>query len=147
MREKLLRADAIRLISLAREAVCEKDSLQEFVNDYDAATVSEALAEAYDGVSNGFLSQICQAILGRKVEVIGEPALRFPCPCCRRRTLSELYDANEGTGYGICDYCDWEDDGTVDDEVISSVNKGSMAQYRARIREESNYYFCEKWST
>lgn len=116
-------------------------------NEASAATVSEALAEAYAGVSNGFLSQICEAIWGRKIEVIGEPALRYPCPCCRRRTLNELYDANEGTGYDICDYCEWEDDGTVDDEAISSVNNGSMTQYRARIREKSNYCVCDKWGT
>lgn len=147
MREKLSRADAIGLISRAREALCEKTRLQELMDDYGASTVREALVEAYGGVTNGFLSQICEAISGRKVEVVGEAAALYSCPCCGRRTLSELFSAEKGTGYDICDFCGWEDDGTVDDEVVSSVNKGSMAQYRARMREESNYYSCEKWGT
>ena len=145
MREKLSRGEAIRLIARARELLCEEGSLREFMDDYRAGTVREALLDAYDGVSNGFLSQVCQAVLGRKVEVVGEPRLRLPCPCCGRRTLTESFDPDEGTGYDICDHCGWEDDGTADDQADSGVNRGTMAQYRARVREDSNYYCSDKW--
>jgi hypothetical protein len=145
VRQKISRHDAIRLISQAREAVCERQALQELLDEWQASTVFEALLEGYAGVSNGFLSQVCEAISGERLEVIGEPAARLPCPCCHRRTLDELRDVEAGTGYDICDYCGWEDDGTKDPEVETSVNAGSMAQYRARILRERNYYACEKW--
>lgn len=51
-----------------------------------------------------------------------------------------------GTGYDICNHCRWEDDGIVSDSVHSSGNKAAMSQYRERIREESNYFYREKWS-
>ena len=139
MKQKLSRVEAIQVISRARHAVCEQSRLQELMDDYGANTVFDALLEAYAGVTNGFLSQVCEAILGQKVDVVGEPEVRFPCPCCNRQTLTELFDAAEGTGFDVCDYCGWEDDGTQNDEAISSVNRGSMADYRSRIRDESKY--------
>ncbi|NNC22203.1 hypothetical protein HRD49_40865 [Corallococcus exiguus] len=80
----------------------------------------EAIQVLYRGVTNGFLPQVCEAIL--------------------------LYNAVVGTGYDICNHCRWEDAGTVSDSVDSSINKGTMSQYREQIREESNYYCREKWS-
>jgi predicted RNA-binding Zn-ribbon protein involved in translation (DUF1610 family) len=145
MSEKISRSEAISLISKVREVVCDKKHLDDLIEDYNASTIYEALLVFYGGVSNGFLSQVCEAISGRRMEVVGEAEVRFPCPCCGRRTLTEVHNIELGTGYDICDYCRWEDDGTVDDTVYSSVNKGSMIEYRARIHEESNYYFTEKW--
>jgi len=57
------------------------------------------------------LSEVYEAIIGEKVEVIGKVYELFKCPCCNRNTLSESYDLEKGTGYDICDYCNWEDDG------------------------------------
>jgi hypothetical protein len=93
--------------------------------------------QAYAGVSNGFLSQVCEAISGLKLEVIGEPNARFTCPCCHKRTLSELFDPALGTGYDVCDHCGWEDDGTLNDQDYSGPNHGTIAEYRARMRRES----------
>ncbi|RKG53692.1 hypothetical protein D7X30_29960 [Corallococcus sp. AB011P] len=95
------------------------------MDDSQASSVEEAIQVLYRGVTNGFL---------------------LPCPCCGRRTLTERYDAVVGTGYDICDHCRWEDDGTVSDTAHSSVNRGAMSQYREQIREESNYFYREKWS-
>ncbi|MBL0694489.1 CPCC family cysteine-rich protein [Comamonas sp. JC664] len=75
----------------------------------------------------------------------GDAEHRYPCPCCGRRTLTELYNAEEGTGYDICNHCRWEDDGTTKADAGSSVNRGTMAQYRARLLKDLNYYFQEKW--
>jgi hypothetical protein len=144
-RQKLSRVDAIRLISRAREAVCERSTLEEFMDDYHASSVLDALLDAYAGVSNGFLSCVCEAITGSRFEVTGEPEPRLRCPCCHRHTLTEAYDPSQGTGYDICDHCNWEDDGTVRDDVDSSVNHGSMSQYRARLEAEADARACEKW--
>lgn len=146
MRQTISRYEAIRFISQARAAVCDAATLQELLDDYGSSTAFDALQQAYGGVSNGFLSQVCEAISGLKLEVIGDPEFRFPCPCCDKRTLGERFDSAIGTGYDVCDYCGWEDDGTLNDQDYSSANHGSMADYRARMRTESNYYNCEKWS-
>lgn len=145
MRQTISRQEAIRLVSRAREAACEPSVLQELLNDYGVATVFDALLEAYAGVSNGFLTQVCEAITGQTLEVTGTFEPRLPCPCCKRRTLTELFDSELGTGYDVCDYCRWEDDGTTDARTRSSANRGSMEEYRDRIRSEQNYYAREKW--
>lgn len=145
MRQTISRLDAVRLIARAREAVCEPAVLQDLLDDWQTTTVVDALAEEYAAVGNGFLSQICEAITGRQIEVTGEPAARLPCPCCHRRTLSERFDVEAGTGYDICDHCDWEDDGTSDDRAYSGVNHGSMADYREHMRSAQNYYLRDKW--
>lgn len=145
MRKTIPRHDAIRLIARARESVCDSATLQELLDNYGVTTVFDALGQAYAGVSNGFLSQVYAAISGTTVEIVGEPDNRLRCPCCNRQTLDERFDSEAGTGYDVCDHCGWEDDGTRDDHQHSSVNHGTMAEYRGRMVRESNYYFCDKW--
>lgn len=145
MRQIISRNDAFRIIAQAREAVSDSTNLQELLDDYGTTTVFDALRQAYAGVSNGFLSQVCEAISGLKLEVTGEPDARFPCPCCHKRTLGELFDPALGTGYDVCDHCGWEDDGTSNDQDYSSANHGTIAEYRARMSRESSYYVCGKW--
>jgi hypothetical protein len=144
-RRTISRNEAIRIIAQAREAVSDERSIIELLEDWGAHTVFDALLLALDGVGNGFLSQVCETIVGARIEVTGVPAPRLPCPCCSRMTLTERYDMDAGTGYDVCDYCGWEDDGTSDEEAQSSVNRGSMAEYRARIANEDNYYDRRKW--
>lgn len=145
MRQEISRLDAIRLISQAREAVSDSERLQALLDDYGTTTVFAALQYAYAGVSNGFLSQVYAAISGLTVEVVGEPADRLRCPCCYRQTLEELFEPGAGTGYEVCGHCGWEDDGTQDANAHSSVNHGSMVEYRERLAREPNYYFSDKW--
>lgn len=145
VRKTISRAEAIKTIAQAREAVCSAEELQLLLEDAQENTVYEALLAYYAGVTNGFLSQVCEAITGEIIEVIGNPAELLPCPCCNRKTLTERYDPMAGTGYNICSYCWWEDDGTADENMRSGVNRGSMKEYRERIRADSNYYQREKW--
>ncbi|MDE5781345.1 MAG: hypothetical protein K2I03_07670 [Lachnospiraceae bacterium] len=42
--------------------------------------------------------------------------------------LTEEYNLDEGTGYDICPYCNWEDDGSTDINVYRSVNRGSYTR-------------------
>jgi hypothetical protein len=145
VRREISRADAIRIIARARESVAETSELKDLMDDWHAQTVFDALLDAYAGVTNGFLACACEAITGTRFRVVGEPDERLPCPCCHRRTLTERYDVSQGTGYEICDYCRWEDDGTVRDDVVSSVNRGSMSEYRARVAADADVHCCEKW--
>ncbi|WP_343224491.1 CPCC family cysteine-rich protein [Paenibacillus sp. ACRRX] len=69
----------------------------------------------------------------------------FSCPCCGFKTLTELYDRIEGTGYEICPYCNWQDDGTSDINSYRSINKGSIVDYRNELRINSNKYYTNKW--
>jgi hypothetical protein len=144
-REEISRADAIRIIARARESFAEPSELKDLVEDWHAQTVFDALLDAYAGETNGFLGCVCEAITGTPFRVVGKPEERLSCPCCHRRTLTERHDRSLGTGYDICDYCRWEDDGTTRDDARSSVNRGSMAEYRARIGADPDVYCCEKW--
>lgn len=97
------------------------------------------------GCSNGFLSEFYLTLTGERVEVIGETQKLFSCQCCGFQNLSEVYDTQEGTGYDICRYCQWEDDGTVEVSKHSSVNRESISDYRQRILENRNFFYKDKW--
>ena len=113
--------------------------------DSDDNDLADEISIRYSGVSNGYLSDIYEVITDDKVEVIGKADSLFKCPCCGLRTLTELYDVDKGTGYDICDYCRWEDDGTTSLHAQSSVNKGSIADYRSKIKSNPDVYFREKY--
>ncbi|MFO0592871.1 MAG: CPCC family cysteine-rich protein [Polyangiaceae bacterium] len=147
MRQKISRADAVRLIARAREAVCEPAHLQDVIDDWQEPNPFEALLQEYAGVTNGFLSQVVSAICATRIEVVGKPEERLPCPCCQRKTLTEVFDLDDGTGFDICDYCGWEDDGTKDPAAGSGPNHGSMLEYRERIAANPDSYACEKWAS
>lgn len=61
------------------------------------------------------------------------------------KTLTERFNPEEGTGYDICPYCNWEDDGTTDIESYRSINKGSILDYRNKINANFNKYYINKW--
>ena len=145
MRTTISRHEAIKLISRAREVAGDQAAIQELLTEYRAPSIFDALLEVYAGVNNGFLSAVCEAIYGLRVEVIGTQTALLPCPCCHRRTMHELFNTEQGTGYEICEHCGWEDDGTSDEQESSSVNGGPMTEYRERVAKERNYYDQEKW--
>ncbi|MDE7476958.1 MAG: hypothetical protein K2M91_03250, partial [Lachnospiraceae bacterium] len=96
-----------------------------------------------EGVSNGYLTQFFRTIIGCDIEVCGEVEKRYSCPCCGYKTLDEIYDSSKGTGYDICPYCNWEDDGTTDISAQTSINHGSIQDYRDKIKNNPNkYYIC-----
>lgn len=43
------------------------------------------------------------------------------CPVCGKETLDD---------YFICPYCGWEYDGTTEEDVYSSCNQATVAEYR-----------------
>lgn len=140
------------MIARVRLAVLDPSAVREFLEDYQQdpnnpeSALPAALADHYEGVTNGYLSQIYENITGACVEVIGDTADLLPCPCCHMKTLHERYNVDEGTGYEVCPECGWEDDGTSGSSVQSGVNSGSMDEYRARMESEVNYYYRAKWS-
>ncbi len=142
---KVTREDVFKVVSLSRLAVCTKEEISELLEEsLDSLEVEEAVFECikslYQGVTNEYLSEIYEVISGKKVEVIGEIANLFSCPCCSYLTLTESYDEIEGTGYDICDHCGWEDDGTIDIEKRSGVNHGSISDYRKRLAKTSSKF-------
>ena len=141
------RENAIKLISDIRK-VNEKeiDLKNYFGDDFLENNMEETdLDIEVQGVSNGFLSEILCMVIGQNIEIYGDVEKLFPCPCCGLRTLTEEYNLDEGTGYDICPYCNWEDDGTIDINVYRSVNRGSIEDYRNRIRANYNKYYINKW--
>lgn len=92
-----------------------------------------------------FFIRVYLTLTGNKVEVIGHMQPQFVCPCCNFKTLSEVHNVQKGTGYDICRYCQWEDDGTTEVSKYSSVNRGSISDYRQRILENRNLFHKDKW--
>lgn len=141
------RENAIKLISDIRK-VNEKeiDLKKYFEDDFLEKNIEQTeLDIEVQGISNGFLSEILSMVIGQDIEIYGDVERLFPCPCCGLRTLTEEYNPDEGTGYDICPYCNWEDDGTTNINVYRSINRGSIEDYRYKIRENKNKYYINKW--
>ncbi len=147
MQNTISREKAIQLISEIRDVVERKVELSKYYGSAFLESNEEKteLEIEIQGVSNGFLSEILCAITGYDIEVCGEVEKLFPCPCCGLRTLTEIYNLNEGTGYDICPYCNWEDDGTTDIKDYRSINRGSIEDYRNKIQKNHNKYYINKW--
>jgi hypothetical protein len=144
----MLREDALKLIGLARNSVGKGD-LSKYIDLSGYAEHAESYRTEFEsdfiGVSNGFLSEVVHAITGFRVVVCGEVEDLFQCPCCGYRTLTERYNSIEGTGYDICPYCNWEDDGTTDIYSRRSINGGSIQDYRDKMQANPNRYYINKW--
>lgn len=137
------RANACKLIRLMRDTM-NKEDLSAYLKDNSKEERTE-LEDDLLGTSNGFLSEVIHTITGYEVEVYGEAEELFPCPCCGFKTLTERFNPKEGTGYDICPYCNWEDDGTTDIESYRSINKGSISDYRNKMNANPNRYYINKW--
>ncbi len=139
----ITREKAFKLIKLIQDIVNTRD-LSMYLGDYLTKEKVEFEVNL-SGVSNGFLSEVIRTITGYEVEVYGEVEELFPCPCCGFKTLTERFDLKEGTGYDICPYCGWEDDGTTDIESYRSINRGRILDYRNKISNNANKYYLNKW--
>lgn len=144
------RGEVFEALSVARLA-CAPADVPDFLEDHHqdpqqgVASLPSALAANYVGVSNGHLSDIYEALTGERVEVMGDEGVLLECPCCGHSTLDERYDLAAGTGYDICRYCGWEDDGTSNPDALSSVNRGSMSEYREQLIVRRNFFARDRW--
>jgi len=118
---------------------------QTSVESIQEKSLLDEVAHNYRGTTNNYLAEIMNVLTGNRVVVVGDPDLLFACPCCNFRTLDEKYDIQMGTGYDICDYCGWEDDGTADVHLQSGVNKCSLSELRTRIAKNPANYSIGKW--
>ena len=131
------RTEAVRFIFKVRQLIDNNVMIQNHIfvvlsDEMNLRNKIEVDAACYD-ISNDELSKILLCITGNKYKVFGEDVNMFYCSCCGKRTLTEKYDSKEGTGYDICPYCGWEDDGTLSDTQYSSVNKGTILDYRKKM--------------
>ncbi len=60
------------------------------------------------------------------IEIIGENEKLYRCSCCGYFTLDNIGE------YDICRLCNWEDDGTVSDDInkFSHVNGSTLYDYK-----------------
>lgn len=138
------RKKAYELLQSVRDITDKTVNLLEKV-EVDANISKVDLEDDLLGVSNGFLSEVIEILTGYRVEVYGEVEELYACPCCGYKTLEEIYDSKEGTGYEICPYCFWEDDGTTDPDSYRSINKGCITDYRNKIQSNFNWYYRARW--
>jgi len=141
------RENAIKLVKLMRTMIERDVNLIKFLDESSLISFREPIEvdEYFQGVSNGFLSEVIHALTGNEVEVIGKVEVLLACPCCGFKTLTELFNTVEATGYDICSYCGWEDDGTNDETSYRSINHGSISDYLCKIQENPNKYYIDKW--
>ncbi len=97
------------------------------------------------GVTGGYLSDLIRTCTGISVSVTGSAEELYECPCCGYKTLTERYDPKEGTGYDICPCCKWEDDGTTAVDKYSSVNRGTISDYRKKLWSDREKFHIGKW--
>jgi hypothetical protein len=148
--KKILRMDVFKLIAKCRKKFSSPEVMNYFLEsddpkDHSKNKIIDMVYEMYSGTNNGYLSDLYEAITGCQIEVIGDVSKRFSCSCCHLKTLSEKHHLEDGTEYDICDYCFWEDDGTTEVNLRSSVNRGSILEYRKKIKLHSNFYNKNKW--
>jgi hypothetical protein len=139
------RENALKVMDSIRILVKQEINMPKYLDEGPLDKSSEISEANFQGVSNGFLAELVNALTGYEVEVIGDVEELIPCPCCGSKTLTERFDRMEGTGYEICPYCKWEDDGTTDIHAYRSINKGSLADYRHKLRTNPNKYYRNKW--
>lgn len=126
---ELRRNEVALLIDFIRKTIANNDeisSLLKFDNDYE-------YSDLIYGVSNEYLSEFIETLLGYKVKIVGDVEKLYKCPCCGYNTLTEIYNSEEGTGYDICPLCGWEDDGTTDIDEYRSINRGAIKDYRKKL--------------
>ncbi len=145
MKKIIARKNVVKLVDEIRELIYNEIDVSKYYEEgYDE--ISEGIEETdIRGISNGFLSEVLNMVIGEKIEVTGEVEKLFPCPCCNQRTLTEPYNQVEGTGYEICPYCNWEDDGTTDIKSYRSINGGSIEDYRRNMKDSYDKYYISKW--
>lgn len=139
------RKNAIKTIKRIRDVANETIQMNDFISRIVPEVCDTEIDDVINGFSNGFLSEVINTIFGCQCEVIGEVAPLFKCSCCGFKTLTEYFDPLNGTGYDICSYCGWEDDGTKDAMTYSSVNKGRIIDYQQKIKNNPNKYYTFKW--
>lgn len=109
--------------------------------------VLESIRYKFRGAPNKYIANYIGDTFGCDVVVTGTPEVLYPCPCCGARSLDELYSKKHATGYDICEHCGWEDDGTTDPHIRSSLNKGTMSEYRSTLsldgRNRSRWVFVD----
>ena len=76
------REKCFELIRLIRDIVEKEIDLSRYLEEGSSNINMELREVDFEGVSNGYLSEIVYALTGYEVEVIGEVEELFPCPCC-----------------------------------------------------------------
>lgn len=78
--------------------------------------------ESFVGVLNRYLEHRL-SLVGHPASVEGTPEVLKACACCRYRTLRE-------PSYEVCCVCFWEDDGTIDLDVLGDCNGLTLREAR-----------------
>lgn len=131
---ELTREDVAQILDSVRNYLLSDNKIKSIVDldvEYDGH-------DLIYGVTNEFLAELMETITGNKIDVVGTVETLYACPCCGYKTLTEGYNPAEGTGYCICPFCNWEDDGTTDVSQYMSINRGSIEDYRKRNKKITN---------
>jgi len=101
--------------------------------------VLDFISHEYAAASNMLLAEIFEFSTCQSVIVAGTPVFLAKCKCCGLRTITEP------GSYEICRWCNWEDDGTLDAQVVSSVNRSSIEMVRQELRRTGRLSKFHRW--
>lgn len=127
-REKILNYLSVVHLKLGNVRIEDLES-DGFEGETDQEIFLDWIKYQYGASPNQFLAEIYEFVSGEQVIVEGNAEILFSCKCCGFRTLTEV------GAYDICRFCNWEDDGTKDPNITSSVNRGKMVDYRLKLSE------------
>lgn len=138
----LIREEAITFASFFQMFdLSEKERLLQVQNVLSEAGLEEAkdpevnlllrkyLEEKLALYTNDYLQSYLSERADIAISVLGVGINLYPCPCCGFKTLKEKGE------YFICAVCFWEDDGTVDMNTLSVVNRMTLAEARANFEK------------
>lgn len=93
----------------------------------------------YGSSPNDFIAELYEFLFQCPVSVFGSRTELIACKCCGFETLEEA------GGYNICKWCGWEDDGTTDPCLKVSINRGSMNDYRDKLKASNRLSLFHRW--
>jgi hypothetical protein len=136
-----LRQEAIRLAAFVKMFTLSSQIRRKKIDDAVAESGGENLTESerifclrryleneLKKVRNVYLEELLTNAFGEAVEVEGEEVRLFSCPCCNYITLEKRGE------YFICSVCFWEDDGNIDSNHFSSVNRMTVEEGRQNFK-------------
>lgn len=126
-KEAILLASFIQMFQLSvdvrekktEDAICEAE-VENLTEAEKNLYLRKYLEEELRKVKNSYLEKLLFNVYRNEIKVVGEEPKLSSCPCCDYNTLEKRGE------YFICPVCFWEDDGDINTNRFSSVNKMTL---------------------
>jgi hypothetical protein len=132
--ESIVLASFMKMLSLSDKEI--ENELENALAENGSDTVEDRnfilrsfIAQQFASYTNQYIQSFLSERLNINLNVEGQDASLFICPCCKYYTLPRKIE------YFICGVCYWEDDGSAEDDVFSTVNKMSLREAKMNFKQ------------